>query len=557
MSSAKGRKAPAKGKKDKPTEEEEDMRIREEHRAAREWLATLSPRDVLSSDLFDAARIEQLRTEFRAKTPFPHSCIENFVDDQFLTAMLEELKTLDYSEKNNDLYAFSQSTEDLKCVTSPLISRFRELLYSPAICKALSTISGIELFGLENTASQPDFFAAVYSDRSRLLCHDDELEGRRIAFIVYLVPEGWCDADGGHLDLFNTDPATGAPSDIAVSHVPKRASFLFFEVSPQSYHQVREVLSSNKLRVSMGGWFHGPPITRKPPMVEVAAAAEASEPVPVADAGSSDMQVQSWVNKQYLAPKVAAQIRSAFEDDSSVELHNFFDAKVFKELLAEVTELEGKAFPAPAPASTAATAATAATTAESGDDDDNDDHEDDESDDDAAEPAAMGDTDADADATGSGKKAAKSKAKGKSKSKKATVGGKRKGAKKGGKKGGKAKTGATGVVLPALIVDPAPGLGVVRAGPANFRCFYEHAGAGEPLQFAAAGECGPAPSQTPRLDALVRFMRTERFSEVPFSLSPLHYEKLYFVFYARTCMAGDVSLVFYPFFSLILSSSRA
>ena len=32
-----------------------------------------------------------------------------------------------------------------------------------------------------------------------LLCHDDELEGRRIAFIFYLVPE-WTKEDGGQYD---------------------------------------------------------------------------------------------------------------------------------------------------------------------------------------------------------------------------------------------------------------------------------------------------------------------------------------------------------------------
>ena len=31
-----------------------------------------------------------------------------------------------------------------------------------------------------------------------LLCHDDELEGRRIAFIFYLVPE-WTKEDGGEM----------------------------------------------------------------------------------------------------------------------------------------------------------------------------------------------------------------------------------------------------------------------------------------------------------------------------------------------------------------------
>lgn len=37
-----------------------------------------------------------------------------------------------------------------------------------------------------------------------LLCHDDELEGRRVAFILYLVPP-WQSSDGGTLDLYSTD----------------------------------------------------------------------------------------------------------------------------------------------------------------------------------------------------------------------------------------------------------------------------------------------------------------------------------------------------------------
>lgn len=37
-----------------------------------------------------------------------------------------------------------------------------------------------------------------------LLCHDDELDSRRIAFALYLVPP-WSSSDGGLLDLFNMD----------------------------------------------------------------------------------------------------------------------------------------------------------------------------------------------------------------------------------------------------------------------------------------------------------------------------------------------------------------
>ena len=37
-----------------------------------------------------------------------------------------------------------------------------------------------------------------------LLCHDDELDTRRIAFILYLVPP-WKEEDGGALHLFDMD----------------------------------------------------------------------------------------------------------------------------------------------------------------------------------------------------------------------------------------------------------------------------------------------------------------------------------------------------------------
>lgn len=49
------------------------------------------------------------------------------------------------------------------------------------------------------------FFSHILSSRlDVLLCHDDELEGRRVAFILYLVPP-WQRSDGGTLDLYSTD----------------------------------------------------------------------------------------------------------------------------------------------------------------------------------------------------------------------------------------------------------------------------------------------------------------------------------------------------------------
>lgn len=70
-----------------------------------------------------------------------------------------------------------------------------------------------------------------------LLCHDDELEGRRIAYILYLVDEDWAPEDGGGLDLFQVD-SNDQPNKIVATVQPVWNSLAFFAVTPTSYHQV-------------------------------------------------------------------------------------------------------------------------------------------------------------------------------------------------------------------------------------------------------------------------------------------------------------------------------
>lgn len=52
-----------------------------------------------------------------------------------------------------------------------------------------------------------------------LLCHDDELEGRRIAFIFYLVPE-WTKEDGGEMrDQLQQQPVPCGLESLCSMHV--------------------------------------------------------------------------------------------------------------------------------------------------------------------------------------------------------------------------------------------------------------------------------------------------------------------------------------------------
>jgi len=251
------------------------------------------------------------------KTPFTCTVIDKLVDgDEFLEAFKNELEELDYVEKNNDLYKFRQSGELSRSVL-PLVSEFREMLLHqlrPWIEKA----TGIAL------QESVDLFCAQYRQGDTLLCHDDELEGRRIAFIFYLVPPDWQAGDGGSLDLFTTDSG-GNPAEVSRRLVPKFNSLAFFEVSPVSFHQVSEVLSPDKTRLSLGGWFHGKSLPRPhrvPPEKEPC----------MAHQEISEEEFFSWVNPIYLDVNTQSEVQTKFEETSEISLPNFLRKDKFDQV---------------------------------------------------------------------------------------------------------------------------------------------------------------------------------------------------------------------------------
>jgi hypothetical protein len=65
----------------------------------------------------------------------------------------------------------------------PLLEKFQEVLYSDEWRAVMTAITGIQ-----TAPNATDMFAAVYGDGDHLLCHDDELSGRVLAYIFYLVP---------------------------------------------------------------------------------------------------------------------------------------------------------------------------------------------------------------------------------------------------------------------------------------------------------------------------------------------------------------------------------
>ncbi|XP_069757151.1 prolyl 3-hydroxylase OGFOD1 isoform X2 [Narcine bancroftii] len=246
--------------------------------------------------------------------PFTHCVIPGFIQSQlFLTGLQNELLQLNFHEKSNDLYKFKQS-DDLRRRKEYHISALRKILYED-FRKWLSDISGVKL---ESTV---DISCAQYEYTDVLLCHDDELEGRRIAFILYLVPE-WQASDGGTLDLYDADDHY-QPQKITKSLTPSWNTLVFFEVSPVSHHQVSEVLVEGKCRLSVSGWFYGPALERPPRYIE-----SFSPRMP--HITCDEEILYEWINPIYMNMTTQADIQEQFEEKSEILLKNFFRKEKFQ-----------------------------------------------------------------------------------------------------------------------------------------------------------------------------------------------------------------------------------
>lgn len=238
---------------------------------------------------------------------------------------------MDY--KNSDLLSLSQSNDLAKAHPKRGLLRDLPAFLRDKVRPWLSSVTGIAL----NTTV--DIFAARYGAGDFLLCHDDELEGRRVAYILYLVPEDWTAADGGALDLFAVD-AAGRPTTVTRSLVPALGKFAFFCVSEVSFHQVAEVLSETRDRLSITGWFHGPPLDRAPPP---------AEPVPMRVPFSGSAQTDEatmaewceWMSEDMLERDAQVLMGMHMEEESTLHLPAFLRPDVYDRILQELQSAAG------------------------------------------------------------------------------------------------------------------------------------------------------------------------------------------------------------------------
>ncbi len=187
------------------------------------------------------AETKNSRQQFTNAKPFPHLELPDFFLPNKAAEILQALSTEKFFQKEADLFKFSQ-TQDFAGSENAVLQEFRTFLSSPEFISFLSSFTQLSL-----KPNSLDISGTLYQDTDFLLCHDDQLEGRRLAYFLYL--SDMEESDGGALHLLDREFKS------AVSILPRVNTFALFEVSPHSFHEVEEVVT-DKQRIAITGWYH-------------------------------------------------------------------------------------------------------------------------------------------------------------------------------------------------------------------------------------------------------------------------------------------------------------
>lgn len=204
--------------------------------------------DILSSWISKGtlAEISQYRKQFDRAAPFPHIVVPNFLDQTRANELAKALKSQTFIHKESDLFSLNQ-TGDFSTSKNPSLKGFYALASSKEFADFMQQLTGIKV-----KAGALDLAGSLYKPGNYLLCHDDQVEDRKIAYILYLSKD-FTSTDGARFMLFNQKD--GEPNALAESHIPLFNHLMVFQVSRISFHAVEENISK-KDRYAIGGWLH-------------------------------------------------------------------------------------------------------------------------------------------------------------------------------------------------------------------------------------------------------------------------------------------------------------
>jgi Rps23 Pro-64 3,4-dihydroxylase Tpa1-like proline 4-hydroxylase len=188
---------------------------------------------------------KDLAARYQEAKPFAHLQLQQFFTQDKLELVADSLFEEQFHEKYADLFHMCQ-TSDLKSSTQGAMQSFHQFVKEELV-PFMEEVSGLSL-----SREHIDLQGAIYADGNYLLCHDDQLDSRAIAFMLYLtdLEEG----EGGELLLYDSKEDKPDPDKVTKVR-PQENLFVAFTVSKTSFHEVAEVLADTQ-RVTIGGWLH-------------------------------------------------------------------------------------------------------------------------------------------------------------------------------------------------------------------------------------------------------------------------------------------------------------
>ncbi|UXI14262.1 hypothetical protein NH340_JMT00205 [Sarcoptes scabiei] len=230
-----------------------------------------------------------------------------------LQTVIDQISKKDLNILSNDLYSLRQSKDLKNYPEFKSLVRFFET-------KVRTLIMKITKFDLTPEVA---LTYSEYKHNDYLLCHDDRLGRRKIAFVLYNLDSDWSHNDGGLLELFYTDQVSGQPTPVFDSLLPKNNMLIFFEVSKISFHQVSEILRHNSSRRSINGWFFTKDECGEPKSKLIYPFIETLPQTDLLLEENLQAYFSDWINPDYLQSKTQHYVRQIFAKKSEVRLKNF------------------------------------------------------------------------------------------------------------------------------------------------------------------------------------------------------------------------------------------
>ena len=165
----------------------------------------------LSPNLLSAESRKSLRQRFSISNPYNHISFDPLCQDDRMRLICEEVKRLNATYKETDLFKLFQTldlanikhSDEIAPTVQQLLS-LRDSIYSQEFREFVS-----EVTGCGELTDRVDCAANAYVKGCHLLCHDDVIGNRKISYIIYLTDpdDPWLFEDGGLLELYPLDEA--------------------------------------------------------------------------------------------------------------------------------------------------------------------------------------------------------------------------------------------------------------------------------------------------------------------------------------------------------------